>query len=149
MAEEVWGCSPAGEDPNPEGFSLVRAVSAAVLVWPDFQGVLSRAGLPCGAPSYPEGSSPGAAPSAAPGRAEEGSWAEERAWLSPWSWASCAEGLPVEAVWGPLDLPQPVLAASHPGTHNVAVEHLPGSSARRKTFLTMTSYKLQNMYTQK
>ena len=149
MAEEVGGCSPAGEDPNPEGFLLVRAVSAAVLVWPDFQGVLSRAGLPCGAPSYPEGSSPGAAPSAAPGRAEEGSWAEERAWLSPWSWASCAEGLPVEAVCGPLDLPQPVLAASHPGTHNVAVEHLPGSSARRKTFLTMTSYKLQNMYTQK
>lgn len=55
-----WGgWSPAGEDPNPAGFSLVSVVSAAMLVWPDFRSVLSRTGLPREAPSFPEGRSLG------------------------------------------------------------------------------------------
>ena len=40
VAEETGGLEPSREDPNPAGFSLVKVVSATMLILPDCQSLV-------------------------------------------------------------------------------------------------------------
>lgn len=99
MAEEAgWVGAQPGEDPNPAGFSLVSVVSAAMLVWPDFRSVLSRSGLLM-RPLLPRGTPAGPSRLLLPAGLRKA--AGQRGPGRHPGWASCAEGLPVEAGGGP------------------------------------------------